>query len=72
MNFCLSLLVTTYVIIILDPFVIISTIYGYSILLSAPYLELPGEIPYSDFSLYFPRGKGLPTYFGWLTGKLIL
>jgi len=31
-------------------------------------LELPGDIADSDFGLFFPRGKGLPKFFGWLTG----
>lgn len=38
---------------------------------SAPYLELPGDLPHSDFGLFYPRGKGLPKYFGWLTGSYI-
>ncbi|XP_066913841.1 vacuolar protein sorting-associated protein 18 homolog isoform X1 [Clytia hemisphaerica] len=33
-----------------------------------PYLELPGDLSESDFGLFFPRAKGLPKFFGWLTG----
>lgn len=32
-----------------------------------PYLELPGMLDYSSLNLYYPRAKGMPKYFAWLT-----
>lgn len=36
----------------------------------APFLEMPGPLDSSELALFYPKVRGLPRSFAWLTGLL--
>ena len=34
----------------------------------APFLQMPGELESSELALFYPKVRGLPRSFAWLTG----
>ena len=51
------------------PFFLIG-VFFWTYFLTAPFLQMPGHLEASELVLFYPKVRGLPRTFAWLTGQL--